>query len=69
MLHTMKWGLVPHWSKTEDTSLSTINCRAESLIEGGSKGIWGSVKGRRRCVVPAQGCVYTYDAEEGGEAD
>ncbi|VDC07256.1 unnamed protein product [Peniophora sp. CBMAI 1063] len=55
VLHTMKWGLVPHWSKKEDTTLSTINARAESLCEGGSQGVWGSVKGRRRCVVPAQG--------------
>ncbi|KZV72424.1 DUF159-domain-containing protein [Peniophora sp. CONT] len=55
VLHTMKWGLVPHWSKKEDTSLSTINARAESLCESGSSGIWGSIKGKRRCVVPAQG--------------
>jgi len=55
VLHTMKWGLVPHWSKSEATHLSTINARAENLIEGG--GLWGSIKGRKRCVVLAQGCV------------
>ncbi|KAI0314197.1 hypothetical protein OF83DRAFT_1137987 [Amylostereum chailletii] len=51
----MKWGLVPHYSKTEDTTLSTINARAENLVEGGSTGIWGSIKGSKRCVVPVQG--------------
>ncbi|KAF5314409.1 hypothetical protein D9619_011839 [Psilocybe cf. subviscida] len=53
VLHTMKWGLVPHWSKHEDMSLNTINARAENLIEGG--GIWASVKGRNRCAIPVQG--------------
>ncbi|KAI0063279.1 DUF159-domain-containing protein [Artomyces pyxidatus] len=53
VLHTMKWGLVPHWSRSETTNLSTINARAENLVEGG--GIWGSIKGRKRCIVVAQG--------------
>lgn len=61
VLHTMKWGLVPHWSKSESKTLNTINARSESLVEGG--GMWGSIKGRKRCVVPAQGCVrYTLSA-------
>jgi hypothetical protein len=54
-MHSMKWGLVPHWSKAEPPTLNTINARAESLQEGG--GMWGSVKGRKRCVVVAQGYV------------
>ncbi|EMD35095.1 hypothetical protein CERSUDRAFT_116585 [Gelatoporia subvermispora B] len=53
MLHTMKWGLVPHWSKHEDASLSTTNARAEKLLEGG--GMWGSIKGKRRCAVLCEG--------------
>ena len=53
LLHTMKWGLVPHWSKHEDTSLNTINAKGENLVEGG--GMWGSLKGRKRCVVACQG--------------
>ncbi|KAF8494986.1 hypothetical protein F5888DRAFT_1616203, partial [Russula emetica] len=53
VMHSMKWGLVPHWSKTEPPTLNTINARAENLQEGG--GMWGSVKGRKRCVVVAQG--------------
>ncbi|KAI0277879.1 hypothetical protein BGY98DRAFT_917654 [Russula aff. rugulosa BPL654] len=53
VMHSMKWGLVPHWSKAEPPTLNTINARAENLQEGG--GMWGSVKGRKRCVVVAQG--------------
>lgn len=53
VMHSMKWGLVPHWSKAEPSSLNTINARAENLEEGG--GMWGSIKGRKRCVVVAQG--------------
>jgi putative SOS response-associated peptidase YedK len=54
-MHSMKWGLVPHWSKAEPPTLNTINARSENLQEGG--GMWGSVKGRKRCVVVAQGYV------------
>jgi putative SOS response-associated peptidase YedK len=53
VMHSMKWGLVPHWSKAEPPALNTINARAENLEEGG--GMWGSIKGRKRCVVVAQG--------------
>jgi hypothetical protein len=55
VMHSMRWGLVPHWSKAEPPTLNTINARAENLEEGG--GMWASVKGRKRCVVVAQGCV------------
>ncbi|TFK69809.1 DUF159-domain-containing protein [Pluteus cervinus] len=53
VLHTMKWGLVPNWSKFEDKTLSTTNARSENLVEGG--GMWGSIKGRKRCAVLCQG--------------
>lgn len=56
VMHSMRWGLVPHWSKAEPPTLNTINARAENLEEGG--GMWASVKGRKRCAVVAQGCVY-----------
>ena len=52
-MHSMKWGLVPHWNKAEPPILNTINARAENLEEG--SGMWGSIKGkgkealRRRC--------------------
>ncbi|KAI0077670.1 DUF159-domain-containing protein [Panus rudis PR-1116 ss-1] len=53
VMHTMRWGLVPHWSKREDKSLSTTNARAENLVEG--HGMWNSIKGKKRCVVPCDG--------------
>jgi len=53
VLQTMKWGLVPYWSKVEDKSLSTTNARSENLVEGG--GMWGSIKGKKRCAIPCQG--------------
>ncbi|KAH9964931.1 hypothetical protein BC827DRAFT_1186316 [Russula dissimulans] len=53
VMHSMRWGLVPHWSKGEPPTLHTINARAENLEEGG--GMWAGIKGRKRCVVVAQG--------------
>ncbi|KAI0298994.1 hypothetical protein B0F90DRAFT_1631821 [Multifurca ochricompacta] len=53
VMHSMKWGLVPHWSEAESPTLNTINARAENLEEGG--GMWGGIKGKKRCVVVAQG--------------
>jgi len=49
----MKWGLIPHWSKFEDKTLSTTNARSENLVEGAA-GMWRSLKGRR-CAVMCQG--------------
>ena len=53
IMQTMKWGLVPHWSKFEDKSLNTTNARSENLVEGG--GMWASIKGKKRCAIPCQG--------------
>jgi putative SOS response-associated peptidase YedK len=53
ILQTMKWGLVPHWSKFEDKSLNTTNARSENLVDGG--GMWASIKGKKRCAIPCQG--------------
>jgi hypothetical protein len=49
----MKWGLVPHWQKHEDNNLNTMNARSENLLGQGS--MWGSLKGRKRCLVIADG--------------
>ncbi|KAI0632900.1 hypothetical protein C8Q77DRAFT_1120414 [Trametes polyzona] len=54
ILHTMKWGLVPHFSKHEDPSLKTINARSEALVESNT-GVWASIKGKKRCAVVCQG--------------
>ncbi|KAL2115459.1 hypothetical protein VTJ04DRAFT_9714 [Mycothermus thermophilus] len=55
-LQSMKWGLVPSWTRrTPDyaTTLKTINCRDDSLAMPG--GMWASMKNRKRCIVVAQG--------------
>lgn len=55
-LKAMKWGLVPFWTKRSPdygSMLRTINCRDDSLIE--NRGMWNTMKQRKRCVVIAQG--------------
>lgn len=55
-LQSMKWGLVPFWTKRNPdypSVLKTINCRDDSLASAG--GMWASMKARKRCVVVAQG--------------
>ncbi|BFZ54441.1 hypothetical protein PYCC9005_001477 [Savitreella phatthalungensis] len=57
VLQSMKWGLVPFWTKRPPESasqLKTINCRDDSLIEGG-RSMWNTMKERKRCIVPVQG--------------
>lgn len=52
----MKWGLIPFWTKRNPdygAVMKTINCRDDSLAQTG--GMWASMKGRKRCVVVAQG--------------
>ncbi|KAK7416779.1 hypothetical protein QQX98_004972 [Neonectria punicea] len=55
-LQSMKWGLVPFWSKRKPDygmMLKTINCRSDSLSTPG--GMWATMKARKRCIVIAQG--------------
>lgn len=55
-LQSMKWGLIPFWTKRNPdygSMLKTINCRDDSLAAPG--GMWASIKGRKRCIVLAQG--------------
>ena len=56
VMQTMRWGLVPHFSKHEARELKTINARSEALVEE-PRGLWASIKGRRRCAVPCEGSV------------
>jgi len=65
-LQTMKWGLIPFWTKRNPgygSLMKTINCRDDSLAQSG--GMWGSMKGRKRCVVVAQG-FYEWLKKDGG---
>lgn len=55
-LKGMKWGLIPFWTKRSPdygSMMKTINCRDDSLIE--NKGMWNTMKQRKRCIVIAQG--------------
>lgn len=55
-LQGMKWGLVPFWAKRQPdygSLMRTINCRDDSLIE--DRGMWTSMKRKKRCVVVCQG--------------
>ncbi|CAI2162340.1 13704_t:CDS:2 [Funneliformis geosporum] len=54
ILHTMRWGLIPSWTKEKpEFSKLIINCRDDSLKEG--KSIFNSMKNRKRCLVVADG--------------
>jgi len=55
-LQSMKWGLIPFWTKRNPdyaSMLKTINCRDDSLANPG--GMWATMKARKRCIVVAQG--------------
>jgi putative SOS response-associated peptidase YedK len=55
-LKAMKWGLIPFWTKRSPdygSMLRTINCRDNSLVE--NRGMWNTMKQRKRCIVICQG--------------
>jgi putative SOS response-associated peptidase YedK len=55
-LQAMRWGLIPFWTKRNPdygSVLRTINCRSESLLD--NRGMWTSMKKRKRCIVVCQG--------------
>lgn len=55
-LQGMRWGLIPFWTKRQPdygSLMRTINCRDDSLIE--DRGMWTSMKRRKRCVIVCQG--------------
>ncbi|RGB38783.1 hypothetical protein C1646_691502 [Rhizophagus diaphanus] len=54
ILHTMRWGLIPSWTKTKpEFSKLIINCRDDSLTD--NKSVFNSMKNRKRCIVIADG--------------
>ncbi|OOF95068.1 hypothetical protein ASPCADRAFT_507044 [Aspergillus carbonarius ITEM 5010] len=55
-LQSMKWGLIPFWTKRKPdygSLMRTINCRDDSLFE--DRGMWTSMKRKKRCIVVCQG--------------
>lgn len=51
-LRTLRWGLVPSWSKDASGGARMINARLETLTE---KGAFKKAALARRCLVPADG--------------
>jgi putative SOS response-associated peptidase YedK len=67
-LKAMKWGLIPFWTKRSPdygSMLRTINCRDDSLVE--NKGMWNTMKQRKRCIVVAQGFFEWLKKDPGGK--
>ncbi|KAK6396458.1 hypothetical protein LTR65_009542 [Meristemomyces frigidus] len=66
-LQTAQWGLIPFWTKRAPdyaSKMKTINCRDDSLIE--NRGMWNTMKQRKRCVVIAEG-FYEWLKKNGGK--
>lgn len=52
-LESMRWGLLPHWAKDPKIAYSTINARAETLVEKPAfRDAW---RRGQRCLVPVTG--------------
>jgi putative SOS response-associated peptidase YedK len=51
-LRTLRWGLVPNWSKTSSGGAKMINARVETVT---TKPAFKSAAARRRCLCPALG--------------
>lgn len=64
---TNSLGLIPFWTKRNPdyaSLLKTINCREDSLVE--NRGMWKTMKQRKRCVIIAQG-FYEWLKKSGGK--
>ena len=67
-LQSARWGLIPFWTKRPPdyaSQMRTINCRDDSLLE--NRGMWNTMKQRKRCVVIAEGFYEWLKKNEGKE--
>lgn len=62
-LRPMRWGFIPHWSKTPSDGPLLINARAETIAE---KPAFRSACRERRCLVPASG-FYEWTKDKDGK--
>lgn len=61
-VRTMKWGLVPSWSKTPAGGAKMINARLETVA---TKPAFRTSFARRRCLIPADGFYEWQKTEDG----
>ncbi|EFQ97882.1 hypothetical protein MGYG_00920 [Nannizzia gypsea CBS 118893] len=67
-IQAMKWGLIPFWTKRSPdygSMMKTINCRDDSLLE--DRGMWTSMKRKKRCIVICQGFYEWLKTGPGGK--
>ena len=62
-LRTLRWGLVPSWSKDPKGGARMINARIETVTE---KPAFRKAAARRRCLLPAAG-YYEWQKTENGK--
>lgn len=61
-LRTVRWGLVPNWSRDSRGGAKMINARIETVT---SKPAFKTAAARRRCLVPALGYYEWQDTDDG----
>jgi len=61
-LVSLRWGLIPHWSKDTKIALHTFNARIETLTQKPS--FRESIKSKR-CIIPASGFYEWQKLEQG----